>query len=87
MILERRRRVLITTGPGDPEVEEDLRRLQYTPEERDRLFPPKKPFRLADWLAKAPPAKPEELEEMEELLRLRDAEREASLAQESGLSP
>ena len=75
--------MLITAPPGDPEVEAELRRLQYTPEERARLFRRTGPFPLDEWLASGPPATPEQLEEMEELLRLRDAEREASLAREA----
>ena len=79
--------MLITTGPGTPEAEAEMRRLQYTLEERARLFQHRGPYPLDEWLATAPPATPEELEEMEELLRLRDREREASLAREAGLLP
>ncbi len=79
--------MLIFSGPGDPQVEEEMRRLQYTPQERARLFRRVGPFRLENWLAEAPPATPAQLEEMEELRRLRDAEREASLAREAGLTP
>ena len=79
--------MLIVAGPGDPKVEEELRRIQYTPEERARRFRRTSPFRLADWQQEAPPATPEELAEMEEFLRHRDAEREASLAKEAGLTP
>jgi len=79
--------MLITTGPADSDIEEEMRRLQYTPEERAALFRRTGPFRVAGWRAKAPPATPQELEEMEELLRLRDAEREASLAREADLLP
>jgi hypothetical protein len=79
--------MLIEPQPADPETEAELRRLQYTPEERARLFPPKAPFSYEKWQREAPPATPEELAEMEELLRLRNAEREASLAREAGLEP
>ena len=79
--------MLIEPQPADPETEAELRKLQYTPEERDRLFPAKKPFDIDAWLAAGPPATAEELEEMEELLRMRDAEREASLARDAGLYP
>jgi hypothetical protein len=77
----------IELPPSNPEVEEELRRLQYTPEERERLFPSAPPFHLAEWLQSMPPATPEELAEMEEFLRERDAEREASLLHETGLVP
>jgi hypothetical protein len=77
----------ITTVPADPKVEEELRRIQYTPEERDRRFRRTGPFRLADWEQEAGPATAEELAEMEEFLRQREAEREASLAREAGLTP
>jgi hypothetical protein len=86
ILRERRRAMRIETGPGDPTVEEELRRLQYTPEERARLFHGAAPFRLADWQQEAPPATAAELAEMEELLRQRDAEREASLMREAGLN-
>jgi hypothetical protein len=71
--------MLIDAGPADPAIEEELRRLQYTPEERARLFHGAAPFRLADWQQEATPATLAELAEMEGLLRQRDAEREASL--------
>src|SRR5712692_635601 len=52
---------------------------------RARLFHGAALFRLADWQREAAPATPAELAEMEELLRERDAEREASLTREAGL--
>lgn len=79
--------MLIEAGPADPTIEAELRRLQYTPEERAHLFPGAAPFRLADWQREAAPATPAELQEMEELLREREAEREASLNREAGLLP
>lgn len=79
--------MLIEAKPGDPKVEEELRRLQYTPEERARRFQRVGVFQLDEWLAAGPPATAEQLEEMEELLRMRDEEREASLAREAGLFP
>jgi hypothetical protein len=77
----------ITTEPGDPKVEEELRRIQYTPEERERRFRRTGPFRLAEWEQEAGPPTAEELAEMEEFLREREAEREASLAREAGPAP
>jgi hypothetical protein len=77
----------IEAGPSDPTVEKELRRLQYTPEERALLFHGAAPFRLTEWQREATPATPAELAEMEELLRERDAEREASLMREAGLAP
>lgn len=71
--------MVIKAGPADPTVEKELRRLQYTPEERAYLFHGAAPFRLADWQREATPATPAELDEMEELLRERTAEREAGL--------
>jgi hypothetical protein len=79
--------MLITARPADPKTEEELRRLQYTPEECDRRFPPKPPFSYAEWQREAPPATPEELGDWEEFLRQREAEREASLVREAGLTP
>lgn len=78
--------MLIMPQPSSPQLEDELRSLQYTAEERDRLFPSKDPFDLDDWLQSGPPATPEELEEMEELLRLRQADREASIARDLGLA-
>ena len=79
--------MLIINGPADSTFEEEWRLRQYTPEERDRLFPPKKPFSYAEWQRTAPPATPDELADWEEFLRQRDAEREASLAREAGMTP
>jgi hypothetical protein len=78
--------MLIEPQPADPDTEAELRRLQYTPEERDRLFRRKGPVDVDTWLAAGPPATPEELQEMEELLQLRDVERQASLARDAGLT-
>jgi hypothetical protein len=79
--------MLIQVPSNNPEVENELRRLQYTPEERERLFPAAPPFQIAEWLQSMPPATPEELAEMEEFLQEREAEREASLLHEIGLTP
>lgn len=68
-------------------VEEEMRRLQYSAEERTKRFQHVGPFRLSDWLAAVPPATPEELEEMEALLRQREEERELNLAREAGFAP
>jgi hypothetical protein len=43
------------------------------------------PAAYEEWQRKAPPATLEELQEMEELMRLREAAREASLAAELGM--
>ena len=76
---------------AEQEIESDfdreIQKLQLTPEERRRLYGPLKPFDAEDWLAAGPPATPEELAEMEELLQLREEEREASLAREAGIHP
>jgi hypothetical protein len=77
----------ITATPADPEVEEALRRLQYTPEERARLFRRTGPFSFEEWQREARPATAEELADWEEFVRQREAEREASLASEAGLAP
>ena len=58
---------------------------KLTREERERLYGPWKPFSLEDWLATAPPPTREELEEMEELLRLREKDREDDIARQMGL--
>jgi hypothetical protein len=76
--------MLITPKPADPRVEEELRRVQCTPEERHRRFPPKPAFSYRAWQEEAPPATSEELDEWEQFLRERDVDREASLAQEAG---
>jgi hypothetical protein len=86
-VLERMQGMLIAAKPADPEVEEELRRLQCTREERVRRFRREGVFPVDEWLAEGPPPTPEELQEMEELLRMREEEREASLAREAGVSP
>lgn len=69
------------------DVERELLKLQLSPEDRLRIYGPGKPFDLDAWLSAGPPATAEELAEMEELLRLRDEERQASLARDAGILP
>jgi hypothetical protein len=78
--------LLIEQLPDDDAEMDEWRKLQYTPEERARMFIGARPFDLAAWLAEAPPATPEELQEMGELLQLRELERQESLAREAGLT-
>jgi hypothetical protein len=61
---------------------ERIARLRATPEERARILVAGTPFDYDAWLQEAGPAVPKELEEMEELLREREAERGRSLAGE-----
>ena len=82
----------MTTKPTDtaaPEEKESRtgRYIRRSPEEVARLAEGHRPFSYEEWQRKAPPATPEELQEMEELMRLRNAAREASLAAEAGLYP
>ena len=72
---------------GDPEIEARLRALRILLTRLDQRYPPRPPFDDQEWDRIAGPPVPEELTEMEELMRLRDAEREASLAREAGLLP
>lgn len=79
-----------TTEPAVPEETEDLagviRRLRRSPEEVARLAEGRQPFSYAEWRREAAPATPGELAETDEFLRLRNLEREASIAAEVGLS-
>jgi hypothetical protein len=59
-------------------------RLRATPEERARLLAASMPFDYDAWLREAGPAVPEELADMEEILREREEERRRSLAGEEG---
>ncbi|MFN3653461.1 MAG: hypothetical protein ACK47B_28105 [Armatimonadota bacterium] len=76
----------ITPDQHEIEVEQELRRLRYTAEERARLFPPKAPFRYEDWQREAPPTSADERAGWDEFLRERESEREESLARELGVS-
>jgi hypothetical protein len=69
------------------DTERELLSLQLSPEERVRRYGCPNPNAVKEWLASGPPATPEELREMEELLRLREQEREVNLAREAGLLP
>ena len=71
--------MLITNPPGDPELEEVLRKVRLTEADRRRLYEPLRPYSVDKWMSAGPPGTPEEIAEMEELLRLRDEEREAVL--------
>jgi hypothetical protein len=77
------------TDTAVPEETEDLatviRRNRRPPEEVARLAEGHRPFSYEEWQRKAPPATPEELAETEEFLRLRNLEREASIAAEAGV--
>src|SRR5947207_2970398 len=77
------------TDPVVPEETEDLaaviRRNRRSPEEVARLAERHRPFSYKEWQRQAPPATPEELAETEEFLRLRNLEREASIAAEAGI--
>ena len=55
-------------------------RLRATPEERARILAAGTPFDYDAWLQEAGPAVPEELVEMEEILREREEERWRSIA-------
>jgi hypothetical protein len=76
-----------TQEQAESEYVREIRKLQLTPEERRRLYGPLKPFDADAWMAAGPPATPEELAETEELLQLREEERQASLAREAGILP
>jgi hypothetical protein len=75
------------TSPAVPEETEERARkyVRRSREEVARLAEGYSPFAYEEWERKQPPATPEELAEMEELMRLRRAAREASLAAESGM--
>ncbi|HET6382761.1 MAG TPA: hypothetical protein VFJ58_05160 [Armatimonadota bacterium] len=74
----------ISVACDDVKLENRLRQLQYTPEERARILCGAEPFDLAKWKAEAPPASEEELAEMEEFLKDREREREISLERDTG---
>jgi hypothetical protein len=77
----------LTQKKAESEFEKEIKNLQLTAEERRRLYGPLKPFDADAWMAAGPPATPEEIAEMEELLQLREDERQASLAREAGIQP
>lgn len=71
--------------PAETELERFERliaQLRATPEERARLLSAGTPFDYDAWLREAGPGRPDELAEMNELLRERDEERRRSLALE-----
>lgn len=79
------RRPAMTTKPTDTAVPEETeiregRYIRRSPDEVARLAEGRKPFDYEEWQQKKPPATPGELAETEEFLRLRDLEREASIA-------
>src|SRR5438067_10293867 len=75
--------------PAEREGTEDLaaviRPNRRSPEEVARLAEGHGPFSYKEWQRQSPPATPEELAETEEFLRLRNLEREASIAAEAGM--
>jgi hypothetical protein len=68
------------TEPERERFEKKIARLRATPEERTRLLAAHTPFDYDTWLQEAGPPVPEELAEMEEILREREEERRRSLA-------
>ncbi|MFN3648567.1 MAG: hypothetical protein ACK47B_03215 [Armatimonadota bacterium] len=62
--------------------ERKIARLRATPEERAKILAGGEPFDLDAWLREVGPARPDELEEMEELLRERAEERRRGLTAE-----
>lgn len=82
----------MSTKHTDPVVREEaedlaavIRRNRRSPEEVARLAEGHRAFSYKEWQREAPPATPEELAETEEFLRLRNLEREASIAAEAGV--
>lgn len=76
---------MLTRTSDTEAVEAAIRRNQRSPEQVALLAAGRRPFSYSEWQRKARPATPEELADWEEFLRLRDAERDASLARESSL--
>lgn len=76
---------MLTKTADTEEFEAAIRRNRRSAEDVARLAEGRKPFDYEEWQRKAPPATPEELEEMEELMRLRAAARDASVAAEAGV--
>jgi hypothetical protein len=72
-------------GRGEETFEQKLARLRATPEERARVLAPASAFDYEAWVREAGPATLEELAELEEFLRGREAERQRSLAHEEDL--
>ena len=62
--------------------EQKVARLRVSPEERAGILASKPPFDYDAWMQQAGPPTPEELAEMEELLREREEERVRSLARQ-----
>ena len=75
------------TDTAVPEETKDQTRkyIRRSREEVARLAEGYSPSAYEEWEREQPPATPEELAEMEELMRLRHAAREASLAAEAGV--
>ena len=63
--------------------EEKIAHLRATPEQIARLVGDTPPFDFDAWMREAGPPTPEELAEMEEFLREREADRQRSLACEA----
>jgi hypothetical protein len=63
----------------------ELRRLQITPEAREKLFAGARPFDCDAWRRERGPATPEGLAEMEDFLRELREERAASKARDAPL--
>lgn len=76
--------MVIAPYTGDPDIEQELRRLREAYQQRTAAEATKR-FDVDAWLAAGPPATPEELADMEEFLRSRNEERERSLAREAGV--
>lgn len=76
------------TDIGVPEETGDRtgRYIRRSREEVIRLAEGLRPFSYEEWQREEPPATPEELAEMEELMRLRRAAREASIAAEADVN-
>lgn len=80
----------MSTKPADTPTPEETesrtgRFIRRSREEVAQLAEGHRPFDYEEWVREEPPATPEELAEMEELMRLRAAAREASLAAEAGV--
>jgi hypothetical protein len=68
---------------GEESFEQKLARLRAAPEERARVLAAASPFDYEAWVREAGPATLEELAEMEELLRGREAERQRTSSRSS----
>lgn len=77
----------IETIEQDAIADDTSKQVRLTEADRRRMYGPLKPFSVERWMASGPPGTPEQIAEMEELLRLREEERQESLAREAGLDP